>query len=96
MVLGRCNYSEGPKGKAVNLTIKGEDITQEMMNQVQYRIESVSGVVTWDNLSIESTRHFFNVIDCQGGIIIKTVLNWLILRVSKRLRINIVLFMVIL
>ena len=64
-------FLEGPKGKAVNLTIKGEDITQEMMNQVQYRIESVSGVVTWDNLSIESTRHFFNVIDCQGGIIIK-------------------------
>lgn len=51
-------FLEGPKGKAVNLTIKGEDITQEMMNQVQYRIESVSGVVTWDNLSIESTRHF--------------------------------------
>lgn len=68
-------FLEGPKGKAINLTIKGGDITQEMINQVQYRIESVSGDVTWDNLSIKSTGHFFDAIDCQGGIVIKNCSN---------------------
>ena len=68
-------FLEGPKGKAVNLTITGDDITQEMINQVQYRIESVSGVVTWDGLSIRSTKHFFDAIECLGGIIIKNCPN---------------------
>lgn len=71
-------FLEGPKGKAINLIIKGEDITQEMINQVQYRIESVSGVVTWDGLSIESTKSFFDVIDCQGGIVLKNCPNLVI------------------
>lgn len=63
------------KETVIDLTITGEDIDTDMMSRVQGRVGTVKGTVTWDNLSVETTEHFFEVIDCQGGIVIRNCAN---------------------
>ncbi len=63
------------KETVVDLTISGSDITNDMMSRVQNRVAAITGTVTWDGVGVETTENFFNVIDCQGSIILRNCLN---------------------
>ena len=65
-----CELLPNPKEEVVDLTIKGSDVTDEIISKIQLRVGAISGNVVWDNVGATTTAGFFDVIDCQGGITI--------------------------
>lgn len=65
-----CELLPNPKEEVVDLTIKGSDVTDEIISKIQQRVGAISGNVVWDNVGATTTAGFFDVIDCQGGITI--------------------------
>ena len=65
-----CELLPNPKEEVVDLTIKGSDVTDEIISKIQQRVGAISGNVVWDNVDATTTAGFFDVIDCQGGITI--------------------------
>ncbi|MCD7973841.1 MAG: T9SS type A sorting domain-containing protein [Candidatus Azobacteroides sp.] len=65
-----------------NLTIRGNDITQEEINKVKNRVAEIAGTITWEGFGkkadesdtydyVTSTEGFFDAISCKGSIILK-------------------------
>lgn len=65
-----CALLPEPKEEVVDLTIKGSDVTDEIISMIQQRVGAISGNVVWDNVGATTTAGFFDVIDCNGGITI--------------------------
>ena len=63
-----CAFLPNPKEDVVNLTIKGSDITSEMLAKVQERVKSITGDVLWDGVGATTTAGFFDKIDCMQSI----------------------------
>ena len=65
-----CALLPEPKEEVVDLTIKGSDVTDEIISMIQQRVGAITGNVVWDNVGATTTAGFFDVIDCNGGITI--------------------------
>jgi hypothetical protein len=61
--------------KVANLTIKGMDITDSELRSVANKISSVQDTITIENTNITTTEGFFDVVDCEGSIILRDNLN---------------------
>ncbi|MCM1177327.1 MAG: hypothetical protein NC308_02690 [Clostridium sp.] len=66
-----CAFEPNPKEEVVDLTIKGDDITDAMLAKVSGRVGAVLGNLVWENLGASGTAGFFDRIDCQKGITLK-------------------------
>ena len=65
-----CALLPEPKEEVVDLTIKGSDVTDEIISMIQQRVGAITGNVVWDNVGATTTAGFFDVINCNGGITI--------------------------
>lgn len=63
-----CAFLPTPKEDVVDLTIKGSDITSDMLAKVQERVKSITGTVVWDGVGATTTAGFFDKIECQQNI----------------------------
>lgn len=67
-VLEFCEFLPNPKEEVVNLTVKGTDVTDELMAAISGRVSTVQGDLVWENVGATGTAGFFDAIVCQGGI----------------------------
>src|SRR5690606_37328436 len=58
-----------PNDTVNNLTIKGSDITTQVLRSLAAKIKVIQGTIAIENTSIESTEGFFDVVECLGGIV---------------------------
>jgi len=60
-----------PSDTVQNLNIYGTDVTDEVLALIKTRIKKIKGAVTIENTAITTTENFFDVIKCEGSIILK-------------------------
>lgn len=53
-----------------NITIKGMDISDDVFRSLATKFKVVRGTISIQNTSITTTEGFFDVVKCQGGILI--------------------------
>lgn len=63
----------GFKETVIDLTIRGNDITQESLSRLSARIEAVSGDLLWEGFGdgVVTTEGFFDAIECRGSITLR-------------------------
>lgn len=66
-----CAFIPNPKEEVVDLSISGDDITDEMLAKVRDRVSAVLGNLVWDNVGAKATAGFFDRIECRKGIELK-------------------------
>lgn len=66
-----CAFVPNPKEEVVDLSISGDDITDDMLAKVKDRVSTVLGDIVWNNVGATSTEGFFDRIECRKGITIK-------------------------
>lgn len=76
-----ASVPEGEKMELRNLTVKGHDVNDAVLNSLAAKISAVRGILTFDGIGSENNsdwldmNNFVSKVDCRGSIIFRNISN---------------------